>query len=311
MRGSPNAAVASGAPVRPILRPSFPAKRERGTIGRRADGGEGEPQARRVERVDPRYRPPHGPRVDEDEERHAFSGWTEVYDQLGRLAERLWISSKQIETQPSDPRTVSNQLFKRLVHNRRAFSLLWQGRLTTDAEVILRTAIEAAICLANNAARPTEFYEALRSDAARTLRGQIPIWASVDPELGEDARADHDQIFGARNPNGKHWDGLDFKLLAERANISKLHDWHRTLSGTAAHVTGISLITDSLIVGDADHAELIAESRRRRRRLSLTWMAGVMQISCRSHAITLGLNDFVAEADELTATLNKLSSDEV
>jgi hypothetical protein len=232
-------------------------------------------------------------------------GWPQLYDDLGDLCQRLWDRSTALIGLSVDPKMVSTQIFIRVYGHARAFSLLWSNHLNLDAEIILRSAIEAAICLAHLEARRAEFVADLRSDAAFTTRGQIPLWFYNDDRAAAKARAQSHEVFGQRTSLGQQHTKLDWKTLASDAGIPDLYAFYKHLSGTRAHITGLSMIGDAVEVGVNGQEEQVRLLRRLQRESALRMMCGALQISCNRHA---RLAEFTALEGESTSMMNRMAT---
>lgn len=202
----------------------------------------------------------------------------------------------------TDPRLFSCQLFHRLWAHIRAFNLLFSHRLTDDAEIVLRSAVEVAICFASLNSKPVEFVAAVREDAASTTRGQVPLWTQADAQLGADATANIDAVFGAPADGKKHR-RLNFSALADAAGVARLHDWHKHLSATAVHVTGLSLMKS---VDDS----LQNEWKSVRRGYALGQSCAVFQLGMTVHAEMIEASEIAAELAALAQRLATLEPPE-
>lgn len=197
-----------------------------------------------------------------------------------------------------DPRILSYLLMRRLSGHRNAFSALTNSTLHIDAEIILRAAIETTICLRNLNVRGVAFYDDLKSDAARTVKGQIPIWFESDTSLGEHAKANMGTLFGAKRADGRTHTAFDWSSLAADGGIPDLYRWYKHLSGTAAHVTGLSIYDDDAM------GEASIKLRKMRQDQSLRMMCGVAIIGSRAHMNTL---EFVELDVEAASIMNRMA----
>lgn len=238
-------------------------------------------------------------------EQEAYAAWGPILDDLAQLMTEAWDRSRMEIGLQRDPRMVSVQLFKRLRDHRNAFVMLFNARLTTDAEIICRSAIEVAICLVNLNTRGAAFVDNLRSDAANTVRGQLPIWNDDDPEFGDEARNDFDLLFGTTRKDGSKHARFEWKSLAEQAASPELYRWYKHLSGTAAHVTGISIFMDTILIDEPGSNANQIKFRRLRRTNALSMMCGAAQVGCRSHANSLGYVDIEAKAAAIMARMDE------
>lgn len=227
----------------------------------------------------------------------ALREWATLANDQQKVGAKLWEITKGWQGLNSDPRLFSCQLFYRLWSHIRAFNVLFSNRLTDDGEIILRSAVEVAICFASLKADPQGFVRAIRDDAASTTMGQVPLWTRADPQLGADATANVGVVFGPPVDGKKHR-ALNFRTLADDAGVERLHDWHKHLSGTAVHVTGLSLMKS---VDD----ELQAEWQSLRRGFSLGMSCAVFQLGMTVHSAFIEARGI---GDELTALAERLAA---
>jgi hypothetical protein len=241
-------------------------------------------------------------------DRNEFDGeWGKLLNELGALADRIGARSLMTIGKAGDPRMVSIRLFKRSKDHRNAFALLWNARLLSDSEIILRSAIETAICLANLQVRPEGFLSDLRSDAARTIQGQSDIWGSIDSDLGRQAKNTARNLFGQFRDDGKKHEFFSWKKLAEDAGVPDLYDWHKSLSGTSAHVTGLSINNDVQPVESESGQAMSEELQSLRRGMALRRSCGVAQISYRAHCTTMAYADLEVETLQILDRMSVLS----
>jgi hypothetical protein len=154
-------------------------------------------------------------------------------------------------------------LYRRLWSNHRGFALLWNKGLQLEADIILRSGLEVAICLAANFRKPELFGSLLRSDAASTLQGQIKIHrADGDTEMVKDSEALLRRMQSGFDP-GARPAKLDWKSLAGHGDVPRLYDWHKTLSGVSSHVTGLSVLRNVTHEGVALMQEELAGLTRK------------------------------------------------
>lgn len=210
-------------------------------------------------------------------------------DDLHGIGRKLWEITAQLKGMPFDPRMVSAQLYQRGWSNARSIDLLLNQKFTTEAEIVLRSAIEVAICLANLKVRPSHFIEDLKSDTASTVAGQATIWGKVDSELGSAAK--NTDMFGVRL-DGRPHKRFSLEKMANEAGRPHLYDAHRHLSGTAAHVTGVSLIMGVEFADDGEPFPPLLEIRRYN---VLEMAMDALQTTIEAHASIIGA-DGVLEA---------------
>lgn len=231
--------------------------------------------------------------MDQDEERKEISKWASILDDVGHLIDRSIARARNLEGTTHDPRIIAIFLLRRLRGHRNAFATLTNADLHLDAEIILRSSIETAICLGNLSNRGEAFIEDLRSDAARTIKGQIPIWFDVSRELGQEAADGLDLLFGPTRADGGKHVFFEWSTLATQAALPELYRWYKHLSGTSVHVTGVSVFINDY----PDHR--VDELKSIRRVHGLSMMCGAGVIGCRAFLKTLGYDDLDADAADI------------
>ena len=176
----------------------------------------------------------------------------DLFDDISGLARGLWQKSLKVTGRFTDPKMISIMLFKRLWSNHRGYALLWVNRLQLESDIILRSAIEASICIAANWVLKDEFGRLLHRDAAFTILGQIKLHrANGDFESVQQAEAVLRDL-KSRLPADAKPLGLKWESLAQVGQVPHLYAWYRGLSGTSSHVTGASILTSvSDVNGDA------------------------------------------------------------
>lgn len=220
--------------------------------------------------------------MDVAEEQSKLASWDAILDDLGCMVDRIWSECVGREGYTHDPMIVSIQLFRRLKGHRNAFVTLANSDLLLDSEIIVRAALEAAICLVNLEKRRSSFIDDLRSDAATTIKGQLPIWFGSDPEDEAEAKDGLAMLFGKRRKDGASHEQFRMKQMAKDASIPDLYSWYKYLSGTSVHVTGISLFLDIL-------PEQAQEMRRMRKVHTRGMICGATFYGCRAEAKMLGI----------------------
>lgn len=175
------------------------------------------------------------------------------FDDIGHLVSDVWDQAKSVAGSIADPKLVSMILFKRLRENLSGYVVLWKAGHYVEAEIIVRSAVETAICIVANSKMGNEFPRLLRRDAAATLVGRIKI----DRELGNERsiKGSEAALRFLQNDfsEGEKAAYLDFKALAEAGEVPLLYGFHKNLSGLSSHVTGLSVIRG---IGDDETKEL-------------------------------------------------------
>lgn len=167
---------------------------------------------------------------------------TALFDAITELAAAVWEKSKGVQGPISDPRMVSTVLFRRLKEHHRAFAALWREACYFEGEIIARSSIETAICMAANSKMGNEFPKLMRQDAAATLQGQIKLHREAEEtKMIRDSEAAL-RFLQAGFDEGKRAIKLDWKSLVEAGGVPVFYNFHKMLSGASSHVTGLSLI---------------------------------------------------------------------
>ena len=227
-----------------------------------------------------------------------------LFDDVSSLAGDLWAKSLEITGRFKDPKIISAMLFKRLWSNHRGYALLWNNRLQLESDIVLRSAIEASICLAANAVLKDEFAVLLHRDAAQTILGQIKLHrANGDLETVRDAEAVLRDLKEHLAEDAKPV-GLNWQSLSEQGGVPHLYAWYRMLSGTSSHVTGASILTS---VTDASGPCNVAELLSMQRKLHFVMMAGATLRGSMRHAGVLDDEPAARCALDLTNRLSDLS----
>lgn len=195
-------------------------------------------------------------------------------------------------------------LFKRLWSNHRGFTVLWNSELNIESDIVLRSGLEAAICIAANFKLRDDFVCLMHRDAAATLQGQIK-WHrdNADSETVRDFEATLRNL-QARFPAGTKAAKLDWKSLAEQGGVPQLYGFHRMLSGVSSHVSGLSVLRG--VTGEG-MAELQVELRGLTRKIHLMMMAGATLKGSMLHAGMIEEDAQVEAALALTNRMNALS----
>jgi len=216
----------------------------------------------------------------------------------------LWEKSRNVEGLNTDPKMFSIMLFRRLWSNHRGYALLWNNRLQLESDIILRSGIEASICLAANYVMRERFVALMHRDAAFTLQGQIKTHRDAG-EL-EMVRECEDVLRGlqAGLPPGIKAAKLDWKGLAEEGSVPHLYAWYRMLSGLSSHVTGASVLTG---VATDDENRMEHELPQLQRKMHLMMMAGATLHGSMRHAGMLEDEDEVRASVALISRLNEVS----
>ncbi|MES3094064.1 hypothetical protein [Sphingomonas aerolata] len=225
-----------------------------------------------------------------------------IYDDISKLGERLWDISTAIEGLNTDPKMFSIMLYKRLWSNQRGYTVLWKMNLNLEANIVLRSAVEAAICIAANAMLKNDFVLLMHKDAVSTIQGQIKVHRDND---AQDAVRDGEaalRFLQAKLPSGEKPARLDWKDLALRGGVPQLYSFHRLLSSVSSHVTGLSILrgvtNERMDTGQREISEL-------ERKMHLMMMAGALLQGARLHSVMI---EAYAELETATALTDRLAT---
>ena len=229
-----------------------------------------------------------------------------IYDEISRLGESLWNASLKVVALNRDPKIFSVMLFKRLWSNHRGYTLLHNNKFSLEAEIILRSGLEAAICIAANYQLRDEFVNLMRSDAAFTLLGQIKVFRKAGAnDLVKDAEATFRSLKAGLLVGTKPA-RLNWYTLAQQGKVSHLYDFYRRLSGVSSHVTGMSLL-NGVIDADGGGADTQDEFRKLSKRMHLMMMAGATLQGSKLHAEMIDDEEHTQAAKILLDKLNVIS----
>jgi hypothetical protein len=228
-----------------------------------------------------------------------------IYDEISGLASELWAQSREIESLNTDPKMFSIMLFSRLWSNHRGFTVLWNSKLYLEADIVLRSGVETAICIAANFRLKDAFVTLMNQDAAFTILGQIKIHRdNGENELVSDAEQTLRSL-QARIPAGAKAAKLDWKWLAIQGGSPQLYDYHRHLSGVSSHVTGLSVLRG---VSGSDEMDLSRkEINALTRKMHLMMMAGATLQGSLIHSGMIDNSSLAERAVELTNRLADIS----
>lgn len=229
-----------------------------------------------------------------------------LYDDISELAKVLWNKTTGMRGFNTDPKMFSNALFKRLWSNHKGFTLLWNNHFRVESDIVLRSGIEAAICISAVYEMREDFLLLMRQDAAATLQGQIKMYRDegVDKMVRDTESAL--RLLQKGFPEGTKAARLDWKTLAEKGGIPQLYFQHRHLSGVSSHVTGLSVMD---AMGGEGMDERQEELRKHSRKMHLMSMACATLHGSLKHGGMIDAHDEVAQAAALIDRMNELSWD--
>lgn len=230
-----------------------------------------------------------------------------LYDAVTELGMSLWSISAPIKGMSNDPLMISVVLFKRIYTNHQAFTLLWKNGLYLEAEIVLRSALEAAICIAANRIIRADFEQLIRVDAAWTVSNQAKKFRKAgNDSMAEDAEETLESI-KSRLPQNTKLANLSWDSLAEQGEVPDLYLMYKVISGFSAHIGGFSMQRDIVAANLPDHEAVLNGNERRQ---YLLWMTAAMLAASSRHAEMVGalkdLETAIALNTRLAAVLEHL-----
>jgi len=230
----------------------------------------------------------------------------EIYDEISRLADALWKESVKLEALNRDPKLFSIMLFKRLCSNHRGYTVLHNNNFFLEADIILRSGLESAICIAANFQLRDDFVTLMKSDAAHTILGQIKLHREAGAkDLVKDGEATL-RFLKAKLPEGMKPNRLNWKTLAQQGKVPQLYEFHRMLSGVSSHVTGMSVLK-GIIGADGSGEDAQDELRRISKRMHLMMMAGATLHGSMLHAAMINEEVHAKHALSLLDKMNNIA----
>ncbi|MCC6718988.1 MAG: hypothetical protein IT555_13985 [Acetobacteraceae bacterium] len=230
-----------------------------------------------------------------------------IFNDVTSLARDLWNLSESVNGLSTDPKMLSVALFRRLWSNQRGFALLWNDQRLTEGALVLRAAIEAAICLAANAALGDDFVLTVRQDAVESIKRQSKMYE--DDGAYDMARQYKATFLTMANslPSERPPKVLSWSDLSKAGGVEVFYTLHRSLSGLHAHVTGLSLMY-GIVGADGDGKDLQEVLQKYTLSAMLPQMASATLIGCDAHSRTLGFAEFEARAVALIGRLNEATN---
>jgi len=193
------------------------------------------------------------------------------FDEIGEIGNALGKVIEGLSALEGDSIAMAMTLFLRSWSHFRAFKALMDESLLLEAEIILRGSVEVAICLSNLEKRGKDFLADLNADQSSTLVGQLKMLQNAGITGTEKLEQTWAEEIAAK---GKR---LDLETLAKHGDVADLYVFHRVLSGTAAHITGLSVVRHTAVTnGNAELEKLLDEAAEGSRRRAITWMITTM-----------------------------------
>ncbi len=227
----------------------------------------------------------------------SYAKFVDALKELTDIGNSLGRATTEIEIEPHHPMVLSMTLYTRAWTNFRGVQLLWKSGLTLEAEIILRSLIETAICLANLDLRRDDFIKELAEDASSTMHGQINMMRKAKYGFAEVVARDYQDWLATKGVR------LDLERLAEQAKVPDLYSYHRVLSGVAVHISGVSVGRHSPFSGDDEAVKEIEAMAALDRRRIVLWTIPAMLTASMAHAHIIENADHAALVGALSAKL--------
>jgi hypothetical protein len=208
----------------------------------------------------------------------SYAPFQAALGEIAVIGNSLGEATLTVEGVGDDPKVISTLLYWRATGHFRTFTMLWHADQILECEIILRSSIEVAICLANLDIRRGAFISELTDDVSATMTGQVKMMRKAQFAFSEAIAADWAQELASK---GKR---LDLEALAKQAGVDDLYAYHRVLSGIAAHITGVSICRHNPFVNAADEETLSDPDATGDRRRVVLWMLPTMLATLRAHA---------------------------
>lgn len=198
---------------------------------------------------------------------------------IAAIGNSLGEASMKVRVKGDDPKAMSLALYWRAWSNFRAFTMLWKEDLILEAEIIARSTIETAICLANLAARRQAFLDDLAADMSHTIGGQVKMMRRAQYDFSEEIATTWAAELATKGVR------LDLEKLANEGDVKELYTYHRVLSAMSVHITGMSIGRHTPLAGEGDDAEkALEETKEADRRRAVVWMLPAMAATLMAHA---------------------------
>lgn len=228
-----------------------------------------------------------------------------IFDEITALGVDAWNLTQKVEGLNTDPKMFSVMIYRRLWSNHRGFAHLWNENLRLEASIILRSGLEAAICIAALSALGSEFLELMRKDAAFTVLRQSKKLREDGEEKAASVAEEHLAMLLKPLPEGTKPASLNWKDLADVGGVPQFYSTHRMLSGTSSHVTGLSIITG--IISDGQSEDLQNKLSGIQGRMHPLSMAGAALHGTALHSQMIGSAELLERANGLIEKMNSLS----
>lgn len=228
----------------------------------------------------------------------SYAKFVDALKELTDIGNSLGKATTEVQAEISDPVVMSMVLFTRAWTNFRGVQSLWQADLILEAEIILRSLIETAICLANLDVRREDFIKDLGEDLSHTMHGAVRMMRKAEYDFADVIEKDFADVLE------KKGEQLRMETLATQASVPDLYSFHRVLSGAAAHITGVSIARHSPLGGlDEETTQKLEDAAKIDRRRVILWTIPAMIAATMAHARIIENAEHAALAEALSAKL--------
>lgn len=223
-----------------------------------------------------------------------------LYNDASKFGVRLWQATPQAG-KFHEPRMMSGTLYQRLWSHYRGYAALLNAKLHLEGDIILRSGVEAAICIAANFHLKNDFVDLMFGDAIHTVTRQIKQHRdNQDTEMVREGEATL-RVLQAKMPDGAKAAALSWKYLAKAGQVPQLYGWYKMLSSTSSHVTGLSIFRS---VEDDDTATTVSDLRALMRQMHPMMMIGAMLQGSFLHALMIERDDLAQASLALARRLD-------
>lgn len=235
-------------------------------------------------------------------------GSGELFNDITALTQEVMEKSEAVFVLNSSPKFISLTLFRRLWSNQRGFALLWKDKKALEAVLVLRAAIEATICLMACMEMKDEFVTLIRQDAVETIKRRIKMYEDDGMnDMADKYRNQYNNMVRIFSES-KNSKVLNWKELSKVSGCEFLYTIYRQVSGTHAHVTGLSVLR-GVIGADGDGLDLQKKLEHLSIYTSLPQMAIATAMGCSAHTNILGFTELEDKANKIVERMNQSSKD--
>lgn len=148
-----------------------------------------------------------------------------ICDHITHLGADTWAATLAVDGLNTDPMMFSAMIYRRLWSNHRGFLVLWKANLQLEASIVLRSGLEASICLAALPVLGEGFIALMKKDAAYSVQRQQKKLLEDGDEAAAHEAAAHVEMLLSLLPEGSKPACLNFKTLAVTGGVPQLMGW--------------------------------------------------------------------------------------